>query len=47
MFFFHEITWFLDGNSVGYLKCGAIPGAYSTVDFGVGVNVNASFESQR
>jgi beta-galactosidase len=37
----------LDGNTVDYLKCGALDGAYSTVDFGPGANVTASFISQR
>lgn len=28
-----------DGNSAGYLKCGKIPGVYSTVDFGPGKQI--------
>jgi beta-galactosidase len=32
---------------VSYLKCGAIPGVYPTVDFGPGDNVTAAFLSQR
>ncbi|XP_026876238.2 beta-galactosidase [Electrophorus electricus] len=36
-----------DGASVGYLKCGALEGAYATVDFGPGGNVTAAFEAQR
>lgn len=39
--------YFIDGNSVSYLRCGAIPGVYSTVDFGIDVDVNASFHAQR
>jgi hypothetical protein len=36
-----------DGDSVSYLKCGTISGAYSTVDFGTGFDVNSSFTAQR
>jgi hypothetical protein len=37
----------LDGDGLGYLKCGAFQGAYSTVDFGVGANVTEAFGYQR
>lgn len=37
----------LDGDGLGYLKCGTIHGAYSTIDFGPGTNVNQSFSYQR
>ena len=30
-----------------YLKCGTVDGVYPTIDFGVGSNVNASFQNQR
>ncbi|KAI4880206.1 hypothetical protein NFI96_020531 [Prochilodus magdalenae] len=36
-----------DGGSLGYLKCGAMQGLYTTVDFGPGANVTAAFEAQR
>ena len=38
---------FKDGNSVSYLKCGAIPGVYPTIDFGVETDVANSFFNQR
>ena len=37
----------IDGDGVDYLKCGALKGTYSTVDFGVGSDVNAAFAAQR
>jgi beta-galactosidase len=37
----------LDGNGLGYLKCGTVKGAYSSIDFGPGTNVNESFSYQR
>ncbi|XP_063239683.1 beta-galactosidase isoform X2 [Bacillus rossius redtenbacheri] len=36
-----------DGAGVGYLKCGAIDGVYSTVDFGTGANVSKAFAAMR
>ncbi|CAK9290718.1 unnamed protein product [Gordionus sp. m RMFG-2023] len=36
-----------DGNGLGYLKCGKIPGVYATIDFGSGSDVEASFKVQR
>lgn len=36
-----------DGDGDGYLKCGAFPKAYPTVDFGPGANVDAAFAVQR
>lgn len=36
-----------DGASVSYLRCGFIPGAYATVDFGTSSNVTSSFQSMR
>ncbi|XP_076003847.1 beta-galactosidase [Genypterus blacodes] len=36
-----------DGAGLSYLKCGAIQGLYSTVDFGPGGNVTAAFDAQR
>ncbi|XP_071517532.1 beta-galactosidase-like [Panulirus ornatus] len=35
-----------DGGGVGYLKCGKIPGVYSTVDFGPG-DITKPFEAMR
>jgi beta-galactosidase len=37
----------LDGNGLDYLKCGTVKGAYTTIDFGPGTNVNESFGYQR
>jgi beta-galactosidase len=37
----------LDGDGLDYLKCGTVQGAYATVDFGPGANVNQSFNVQR
>lgn len=37
----------LDGDGIGYLKCGTVNGTYSTVDFGPGANINQSFSYQR
>ncbi|KAK7465953.1 hypothetical protein BaRGS_00037491 [Batillaria attramentaria] len=36
-----------DGDGAGYLKCGAIGGAYATVDFGPTENAPAAFAPQR
>ncbi|KAK2706516.1 hypothetical protein QYM36_016522 [Artemia franciscana] len=36
-----------DGNADGYLKCGKIPGAYATVDFGAGSDVKSAFRALR
>lgn len=41
------IMYTTDGNGDGYLRCGQVPGAYITVDFGPGANVNESFIAQR
>ncbi|XP_045618256.2 beta-galactosidase [Procambarus clarkii] len=36
-----------DGNGVNYLKCGKIPGVYSTVDFGSGGDASKEFAAMR
>lgn len=36
-----------DGNAVSYLRCGYVPGAYATVDFGTSANVTKSFQVMR
>ena len=36
-----------DGNGLDFLKCGAIKGAYTSIDFGTDTNVNQSFAYQR
>ncbi|XP_070521041.1 beta-galactosidase [Cardiocondyla obscurior] len=36
-----------DGNSASYLRCGFVPGAYATVDFGTSGNVTSSFQAMR
>lgn len=36
-----------DGASASLLRCGFVPGAYATVDFGTSVNVTSSFQSMR
>lgn len=36
-----------DGSGTGYLKCGKIPGVYSTVDFGSGGDVTKPFGAMR
>lgn len=36
-----------DGASASLLRCGFVPGAYATVDFGTSVNVTNSFQSMR
>lgn len=36
-----------DGAGENYLKCGAIPSLYTTVDFGPGGDVAAFFNAQR
>ena len=36
-----------DGNSASMLRCGSVPGAYATVDFGTTANVTKSFETMR
>ncbi|XP_077574345.1 beta-galactosidase [Stigmatopora nigra] len=36
-----------DGAALSFLKCGAIQGVYTTVDFGPGSNVSAAFAVQR
>ncbi|UJR28384.1 hypothetical protein I4U23_009625 [Adineta vaga] len=41
------VLFTVDGNGLGYLKCGTVKGAYSTIDFGPGTNVNESFGFQR
>lgn len=38
---------FIDGNSLNCLKCGTVRGAYASIDFGPGNNVNESFSYQR
>ena len=39
--------FYLDGDGLGYLKCGTVKGAYATIDFGPGTNINTSFSTQR
>ncbi|CAF2568611.1 unnamed protein product [Rotaria sp. Silwood2] len=41
------VLFTVDGNGLGYLKCGTVKGAYTTIDFGPGYNVNESFSYQR
>lgn len=36
-----------DGASASLLRCGFVPGAYATVDFGTSVNITNSFQSMR
>ncbi|KAL1434760.1 hypothetical protein MTO96_001658 [Rhipicephalus appendiculatus] len=36
------ILYTTDGDTDGYLKCGKLDGAYTTVDFGTGVTIEAS-----
>lgn len=36
-----------DGASASLLRCGFVPGAYATVDFGTSNNVTNSFQSMR
>ncbi|XP_050453889.1 beta-galactosidase isoform X2 [Cataglyphis hispanica] len=36
-----------DGASASLLRCGFVPGAYATIDFGTSVNVTSSFQSMR
>lgn len=36
-----------DGSSVSLLRCGFVPGAYATIDFGTSTNVTKSFLSMR
>lgn len=36
-----------DGASASLLRCGFVPGAYATVDFGTSVNVTNNFQSMR
>ena len=38
---------FPDGNKDYFLKCGAIPGVYPTVDFSVWQDIDVSFGVQR
>ncbi len=37
----------LDGDGIGYLRCGTVNGTYASVDFGPGANINQSFSYQR
>lgn len=41
------LVHFKDQDILSYLQCGAIDGAYATVDFGPGTNVTKAFEAQR
>ncbi|CAF3406638.1 unnamed protein product [Rotaria socialis] len=41
------VLFTVDGNGLGYLRCGTVKGAYTTIDFGPGTNVNESFNYQR
>ncbi|CAF4538304.1 unnamed protein product, partial [Rotaria magnacalcarata] len=41
------VLFTVDGNGLGYLRCGTVKGAYATIDFGPGTNVNESFNYQR
>lgn len=36
-----------DGSATSYLRCGFVPGAYATIDFGTSSNVTKSFLSMR
>lgn len=36
-----------DGASASLLRCGFVPGAYATIDFGTSVNVTNNFQSMR
>ena len=43
-----DVVYFTTDNSVDYcVKCGKIPGVYSTVDFGPGDNITRAFLVQR
>ena len=42
-----NLIFLSDGDGLGYLKCGTVPGAYSTVDFGPGSDVQRAFSYQR
>ncbi|XP_048754699.2 beta-galactosidase-like isoform X2 [Ostrea edulis] len=41
------VLYTTDGGADGFLKCGAVEGAYATVDFGTTVNPQKSFQPQR
>ncbi|XP_035827984.1 beta-galactosidase isoform X3 [Aplysia californica] len=41
------VIYTTDGAGDGYLKCGAVPGVYATVDFGTTLDPAASFKAQR
>lgn len=36
-----------DGSSASMLRCGFVPGAYATIDFGSSVNVTSNFQTMR
>jgi hypothetical protein len=36
-----------DGASASLLRCGFVPGAYATIDFGTTANVTSSFQTMR
>ncbi|XP_065200399.1 beta-galactosidase-like isoform X1 [Planococcus citri] len=42
-----SVLFTTDGAAASYLRCGAIPGVYATVDFGTTSNVNTSFTNMR
>ena len=43
----NHVLYTTDGASPGMIKCGSVPGAYATVDFGSGINVTQAFHTQR
>ena len=42
----NDVVYFTtDGDGVGFLKCGAIPDVYATVDFGPGKFVSIKYQA--
>ena len=41
------VMYTTDGAGDGYLRCGSIEDAYTTVDFGPGANITKAFNVQR
>lgn len=43
----NALLYTTDGIADKMIRCGSVPGAYTTIDFGTGSNVNSSFELMR
>ncbi len=41
------VLYTTDGDADNYLRCGRVPGAYATVDFGPGTNITKAFQVMR